>query len=117
MTNNSIGAFNSTTIKELYTSLVNTGSKSLINALTVGATIEDLDIKDLEELLTTTDNEDIKIIYNNLIKGSKNHLRAFISQLRAQAAITNHNTSVKENMKKSFNNTFKYFLFNLLIIK
>jgi tRNA isopentenyl-2-thiomethyl-A-37 hydroxylase MiaE len=56
-------------------------NESLVEALTVGATIEDLDIKDLYELLEQTDNSDIKTIYQNLAKGSRNHLRAYISQL------------------------------------
>ncbi len=52
------------------------------NTLVVGATIEDLDIKDLEDALKRTDNKDIKAVYENLIKGSRNHMRAFVRQLK-----------------------------------
>lgn len=44
--------------------------------------MEDLDIYDLSELLDETDNPDI-IVYENLSKGSRNHLRAFVSQIES----------------------------------
>ena len=75
------GQFYSAEMQELYETLTAKGSESLEAALQVGATIEDLDIKDLEELLEATDNEDIEVVYQNLMKGSRNHLRSFGSQL------------------------------------
>ena len=47
----------------------------------IGALIEELDIYDLKELLSKTDNDDIKIVYLNLLKGSRNHLCLFDRQL------------------------------------
>ncbi|WP_457571224.1 DUF2202 domain-containing protein [Desulfovulcanus sp.] len=81
-----VGVFTSPEMQKLYNTLVKQGSKSLIDALKVGATIEDLDIKDLQDFLRQTDNTDIKIIYQNLAKGSRNHLRAFTSQLSMNGA-------------------------------
>ncbi len=81
-THNKVGVFKDKKLQELYKQLVERGKKSLIDALKVGATIEDLDIKDLEEALKRTDNEDIKIVYQNLMKGSRNHMRAFVKILR-----------------------------------
>ncbi len=75
------GQFNSPEMQDLYNSLTEKGSAGLEEALLVGATIEDLDIKDLEELLGTADNEDVLTVYQNLVKGSRNHLRAFGSRL------------------------------------
>ena len=57
-----------------------------MDALIVGATVEDLDIKDLIDLLNKTDNPDIILVYNNLNKGSRNHLRAFIAQIESLGA-------------------------------
>jgi rubrerythrin len=65
----------------LYDELVAQGSASLVDALQVGATVEDLDIFDLENLLQDADNQDVRIVFLNLIKGSRNHLRSFASQL------------------------------------
>jgi rubrerythrin len=61
--------------------LVAQGSKSEVDALKVGATIEDLDIKDLTEEINRTNNPDIKRVYENLRNGSYNHMRAFVKAL------------------------------------
>jgi hypothetical protein len=76
-----IGKFSNPKFEQLYKDLVEKGSKSEVDALIVGATIEDLDIADLEHWLNRTDNEDIKFVYENLMKGSRNHLRAFVRML------------------------------------
>ncbi len=81
VTDDTIGVFVNTDMQKLYTDLVAQGSESEAAALTVGATIEDLDIKDLQELIAKTDNQDIALVYENLTRGSRNHLRAFTRQL------------------------------------
>ncbi len=43
--------------------------------------IEETDIKDLEEWLKKVDNSDIIQVFEYLIRGSRNHLRAFVSTL------------------------------------
>jgi len=78
------GTFGSDEFVKLYNELIAEGSQSLTQALAVGATIEDLDISDLQNRLAQTDNTDIKWVYQNLMKGSRNHLRAFVAQLSAQ---------------------------------
>ncbi len=75
------GVFTDKELQHLFHSLVARGETSVIEALQVGATIEDLDVKDLYDLLEQTDNRDIKIVYQNLAKGSRNHLRAFSYRL------------------------------------
>jgi hypothetical protein len=76
-----VGEFSTDAFNELYSSLILQGSDSLTAALIVGATIEDLDIFDLTELLEVTVNEDVVQVYSNLLKGSENHMRAFVSAL------------------------------------
>ncbi len=78
---NAEGEFSDQHIQHLYESLTSAGDPSRVAALKVGATIEDLDIFDLEELLAETDNPNITRVYLNLVKGSRNHLRAFAGQL------------------------------------
>jgi len=68
-------------LSELYEGLVASGKESLVNALLVGATIEDLDIADLEIAIAETDRPDLQQVYTNLLRGSENHLRAFIAWL------------------------------------
>ena len=78
----SIGVFQNEDLQNLYYQLVDKGEQSLVDALEVGATIEDLDIKDLEDAIQRTDNQDISIVYQNLMKGSRNHLRSFTRILK-----------------------------------
>jgi len=78
------GVFKDSTIQELYNTLVGIGSESLAKGLFIGCTIEDLDIYDLEELLAQADNQDIRTVYQNLMKGSRNHMRSFNQQYTAQ---------------------------------
>lgn len=75
------GEFGNTQLKQLYEELLEAGKLSLASAFEVGATVEDLDIFDLERLLQESDNKDIRIVYQNLNKGSRNHLRSFNAQL------------------------------------
>ncbi|RTZ61165.1 MAG: hypothetical protein DSZ31_00750 [Gammaproteobacteria bacterium] len=77
-----IGVFKNKHLQSLYTKLVAQGEKSVVEALKVGATIEEVDIEDLKRAIAETDNEDLKIAYANLMKGSRNHLRAFTRVLR-----------------------------------
>ena len=77
-----IGKFTNPELQELYNKLVNKGSKSLEEALQVGATIEEVDIVDIKKYLSKVDNQDIQFIFNNLIKGSQNHLRSFVSIMK-----------------------------------
>lgn len=77
----SVGVFTDPDMQLLYDSLVAEGSATIVDAFHVGATIEDLDIKDLYDLLEKTDNSDIQMVYENLSRGSRNHLRAFTTQL------------------------------------
>jgi hypothetical protein len=69
----------------LFADSVARGSLSLIDALEVGATIEDKDLYDLYYLIdVVTDNKHVELVAYNLAKGSRNHLRAFIRALGAQ---------------------------------
>jgi hypothetical protein len=78
---NVVGVFEDSTLQNLYTQLVAQGSISTLDAFKVGATIEDLDIFDLNNWKTKVDNQDIKYVYENLTKGSRNHMRSFYSQI------------------------------------
>jgi hypothetical protein len=82
ITDETIGIFKNETFSKLYQDLVKQGSSSLVEALKVGALIEELDIKDLQERVTTT--ADIDLVFQNLERGSRNHLRAFTRQLSQQ---------------------------------
>jgi hypothetical protein len=75
------GEFENLDLIGLYDLLTAQGAASLIDALIVGAQIEDLDINDLNSQLLFIDNADIIQVYESLLKGSRNHLRAFTRRL------------------------------------
>ncbi len=81
-----IGEFQNEEFTKLYDDLVEQGSRSEIEALKVGATIEDLDIHDLDMALSQANNQDIKSVYEFLKNGSENHLRPFIRNLKKRDA-------------------------------
>jgi len=82
------GQFTDSTLQGLYDQLVAQGNLSLADALKVGAAIEEIDILDLQTRFAQTDNADIQLVYNNLMKGSFNHLQAFTSVLTQQTGET-----------------------------
>jgi hypothetical protein len=75
------GVFVNKELQLLYNSLTAKSDISLVDALTVGATIEDLDINDIDHFTANTTQTDLLSVYNNLVCGSKNHIRAFTRQL------------------------------------
>ncbi len=79
----STGVFTNPDLQALYGQLVEQGQQSLEAALRVGATIEEIDILDLEEWLEKTDNANIITVFQNLERGSDHHLRAFVGRLEA----------------------------------
>jgi hypothetical protein len=79
-----IGEFSDPTLQSLYGELTASGQESLSAALKVGAAIEEIDIMDLEEHIAQTDKADILRVYENLMRGSRNHLRAFVSTFERQ---------------------------------
>lgn len=82
---NEVGGFvTGSEFEAMYRDLVATGETSQEEALRVGATIEDLDIYDLRRLLEEVDNRDIQIVFQNLLNGSMNHLRAFTRLLQPE---------------------------------
>jgi hypothetical protein len=74
-----MGQFNDEGLQILYDDLINLGSGSELEALKVGATIEDLDLVDLEEYAASTANPTLISLYDDLMCGSRNHLRAFMN--------------------------------------
>lgn len=55
--------------------------KSLKDAIEVGIQIEILDIKDIEDAIKNTDNDDFKVVFTNIGWASFNHLRWFLKTL------------------------------------
>ncbi|MBX7132737.1 MAG: DUF2202 domain-containing protein [Fimbriimonadaceae bacterium] len=78
------GDFNNPDLQKLYDDFVKRGRTSRIEALKVGATIEDLDLYDLARWQEKTTASDVRQVFSNLERGSRNHLRSFVSVMRRQ---------------------------------
>jgi len=72
-----IGEFYNEDLQSFYSSLVERGKESLVDALNVGVEIEEKDISDLQGYLSITKKEDISQVFENLLDGSNRHLDAF----------------------------------------
>ncbi len=79
---NARGVFVNPDLQRLHNDLVARGSQSVQEALLVGILIEEVDIADLNKHLQAIEAEsDIAIVYQNLKRGSENHLSAFLRNL------------------------------------
>lgn len=77
------GTFVNPELQALYMRLLREGSASPAAAYAVGAEIEELDLHDLAAASATVTHPDVAMLFDNLAKGSRNHLRAFDARLRA----------------------------------
>lgn len=83
VTDDTVGVFVDEDLDALYDELVAWGRDSAVDALLVGATIEDLDMVDLAAAIETSDDVRIDSTYESLLCGSRNHLRAFVGALES----------------------------------
>jgi len=80
---NAIGEFTNPTLQSLYDTLMEKGRLSALDALQVGGIIEETDMRDLVGAIDRSNNADIDATYENLLCGSRNHLRAFARNLES----------------------------------
>jgi len=96
------GKFNNKELQKLYDRLTVQGN-TLIEALKIGAYIEELDIFDLKKLMKKTDNKDILRVYSRLLWGSENHFRAFTRNLSNRGVEYEPEFLTKEEMETMLN--------------
>ena len=82
-TSNVRGVFNNADLQKLYNDLTAKSALSLLDAMLVGATIEDLDIRDLADQSALTTKADILSVFNFLTCGSRNHMRSYDTQVNS----------------------------------
>jgi len=78
-----IGVFVDPRLAKLYQEMVDEGMSSAINALHVGATIEEVDMIDIQSAIDRAEAPAIIALYESLLCGSRNHLRAFAAELES----------------------------------
>lgn len=80
---NPVGVFTNPTLQSLYDDLVAQGTEAPVNALLVGGVIEETDMRDIMAAMAAATRKDIDKVYENLLCGSRNHLRAFAGSIEA----------------------------------
>jgi len=78
---NGIGEFSDQWVQDLFDDLVASGAQSVEDALFAGAKIEDVDIYHLQHILDHSDFDDVNLIVQNMVAGSRNHMRGFVGAL------------------------------------
>jgi hypothetical protein len=78
-----VGEFLNAELQALYDALIARGKQSALEALQVGGVIEETDIEDLNAAMATSRLSNIDKVYQNLLNGSYNHLRAFARNIQS----------------------------------
>lgn len=81
------GVFSNPELQALYNNLLEKGKISLVEALKVGALVEETDILDLAKVYEMTPGDDLTTLAEALMLGSRNHLRAFTRVLKINGVI------------------------------
>lgn len=85
--NDVVGIFTKNEVQILYNDLISKASVSIEEAYKTCAFIEEMDIKDLKNALVATSNTNITLVFENLEKGSRNHLRSLNRQLTSLGVV------------------------------
>ena len=115
-TNDNVGVFTSDDygwyFTEKYNELTTSGVNSELDAMYVGALIEELDMRDINycpRVIVETDNgindasecgkvytdkEDIIRLYDNLLEGSENHLKSYVDNIEKVIGVGNYEAQV-----------------------
>lgn len=82
-----IGSFTDPELQALYDELTARAEASELEALLVGALIEEVDFEDIVNAMERTERSDILQVYGNLLNGSSNHLNAYVSVIEDRTGI------------------------------
>jgi hypothetical protein len=102
VTNDAVGVFTDSTLQRLYDDLtsdqvadlsylgldltIEGGASSQLAALKVGAFVEEFDILDILRRQEDVTRPGATTVYDNLLRASRNHMRAFVSVIKASSA-------------------------------
>ncbi len=82
--NDEQGVFPNQTLQKIHDDLLAEGLRSDQDALKVAAAFEEISIMDLEKEISATKTEDIRVVYQGLLAGSRKHLRSYVADLQGR---------------------------------
>ena len=107
VTDDTVGVFQNEALSTLYNALIERGGVSLEEALHVGGYIEELDISDLEKAIAESSHADVVRAYENLERGSRNHLRAFVGQIENLGVVYEAQVMLQEEVDAIINSAME----------
>ncbi|NTV27999.1 MAG: DUF2202 domain-containing protein [Methanothrix sp.] len=78
------GVFQNKTLQKIHDDLQAEGLRSDQDALMVAAAFEEISIMDLEKEISATKTEDIRVVYQGVLAGSRKHLRSYVADLQGR---------------------------------
>ncbi len=75
------GVFDNRTLQKTHDQLLVQGNISGDESLKAAATLEEISIMDLEKLISSTNINDIRTVYDGLLAGSQKHIRSYVKAL------------------------------------
>jgi hypothetical protein len=78
------GLFSNQTLIGYYDELLAKGRQSPQDALEAAAAFEEISIVDLEKEIAAAEAEDVRVVYEGLLAGSRKHLRSYVRDLQEQ---------------------------------
>ncbi|WP_456413605.1 DUF2202 domain-containing protein [Thiolapillus sp.] len=103
VTDDTVGVFTNTSLAALYQELTEKGAISLEDALFAGALVEELDITDLKRAIAESTHAEVTKAYESLMRGSRNHLRAFVSQIESLGIVYEAQVMSQEEVDEIIN--------------
>ncbi len=100
-----VGEFNDSSRKAYYDNLINRGTTAL-EAFKATAYLEEKDIADYTTVLVNIQNPNIKMVIENLIKGSMNHLKASVRQIEVLGGTYTPSFLTQEKYNEILNSNF-----------
>ncbi|MBR9998553.1 MAG: DUF2202 domain-containing protein [Cyclobacteriaceae bacterium] len=77
-----VGKFKHMDLQDLYGKVIKLGNESVNKAFIASANLEEKNIKDVEDLLTLSEDEEYQFVLKNLLNSSKCHLNLMVCQLK-----------------------------------
>lgn len=86
---NTPGVFTDPRYTQLYQTMVANGMTSQENAWQVGATMEEMNIYNLNGMMAMTDNDDMQAVYQYMNTNSRSHMRAYAGMMEGNGMAYN----------------------------
>ncbi len=82
-----VGGFVNPGLDQLFNDLMDQGQESALAGLNVGGIIEETDMRDIQAAIDEAAHTDIIRVFENLLCGSRNHLRSFVKNIELSGSV------------------------------